>query len=79
MLSHDDRGLDTRPLLSRLDTENEGPTPQAYGSTTAEPSSGTDAASVCSDASDELQDGVRRIEAVSLTWSKRGLILAYLR
>jgi hypothetical protein len=44
-----------------------------YGaSTSAVPDSGD------SDTSSEVQDGVRRIEAVSRTWSKWGLVIAYM-
>lgn len=32
-----------------------------------------------SDTESDVQDGVRRIEAVARTWSKWGLVIAYLR
>lgn len=32
-----------------------------------------------SDAESDVQDGVRRIEAVARTWSKWGLVVAYMR
>ena len=32
-----------------------------------------------SDAESDVQDGVRRIEAVSQAWSKWGLVVAYMR
>ncbi len=36
-------------------------------------------AGVGSDSESDIQDGVRRIEAVSRAWSKSGLVVAYLR
>jgi hypothetical protein len=48
-----------------------------YGAATAGPDSS--GSSTVSDPDSDVQDGVRRIEAVARTWSRWGLVVAYLR
>lgn len=48
-----------------------------YGAATVQPDSS--GSSTVSDSDSDVQDGVRRIEAVARTWSKWGLVVAYMR
>lgn len=48
-----------------------------YGAVTDTPPSARH--NSASDSDSDVQDGVRRIEAVARTWSKWGLVVAYMR
>ncbi len=66
------------PLLSNIEDEASN---GGYGTTTAVTATLTsdenDGDSLSTDP--EVQDGVRQIEAVARTWSKTGLVVAYMR
>ncbi|KAK0732874.1 major facilitator superfamily domain-containing protein [Apiosordaria backusii] len=65
---------DTQPLLGNRPVEEE------YGATRSceDEVIGRIPTLLSAEEEGDIQDGVRRIEAVSRTWSKRGLVIAYL-
>ena len=66
-MEEEEQGIEEEDRLLYSEDGLEGPESESYGSPYSSSSSESD-----------VQDGVRKIEAISKTWTQRSLIVAYL-
>src|SRR4051794_4971009 len=78
-MAGNDEGRESAPLMAHVDDGSESaPLRAGYGATANFDYDGDGESSSNSTTTDsEVQDGVRRIEAVARTWSSWGLAVAY--